>query len=183
MSPAASERRLAVIDEVVARLRDDVALRSWAGGSPDFRVDWVAARRSSHVARVEVRFPHGTRRLVVKVPRLRPGKTDKTLTTLSSVQRLPPGRSSRRLPARRDWRHRNDRVFPRDPGAVWNEVAGESLDAMARRATPGLPGAARLESLSARATPARGFGSFRLRRQWREGLYRWTILSSTWTCG
>ncbi len=139
-------RRPAVIDEVIDRLRDDPALRSWAGGAPQLRVDSVAVRRSSHLARVEAQSPHARRRLVVKVPTIKPGKTDKTLAHLDSA--VTAAKTLTTMFARDSGLGVAAVVayFPAIPAVVWDEVPGETLDAMARRATPGLPGSARLES-------------------------------------
>lgn len=147
MPSAASRTRPAAIDEVVDRLRDDPALRSWAGRAPDLRVDSLAVRRSSHLAWLEVRSSHATRRLVVKLPRIKPGKADRTLAHLESAVVASKALATTFAGDARLGVATVVAYFPAIPAVVWEEVPGETLDAMARRVTPGLPGTARLEAL------------------------------------
>ena len=70
-----SEHPAAVIDRAVERLQGDV-LPSLGSGPVVTRVLSVATRPFSYVARVESESPAATRRVIVKIPRLKPGKAD-----------------------------------------------------------------------------------------------------------
>ncbi len=111
------------------------------------RVLSVATRPFSYVARVESESPAATRRVIVKIPRLKPGKADGRVPRLklemAAAQALAftlkdeAGLSVPDVVA----------FYPEIPALVWGEVGGDTLDAMVNRTGRGIPGAARLARL------------------------------------
>jgi CRP-like cAMP-binding protein len=69
-----SEHPTAVIDQALARLQGD-PLFAFPGRNVVTRVLSVVTRPFSYVARVESESASATRRVIVKIPRLTPGKT------------------------------------------------------------------------------------------------------------
>jgi aminoglycoside phosphotransferase len=133
-----SEHPSAVIDQAVARLQgDDVVARVLS----------VATRPFSYVARVERETAVNRHRVIVKIPRLRPGKIDRRVPALklemAAAQTLAStlrGQTELSVP---------DVVafYPDIPALVWDEVAGETLEMLAARTARGLPGNAALARL------------------------------------
>jgi hypothetical protein len=96
---------------------------------------------------VEAGAPGTPRRLVVKVPRLVPGKAERRrlqlereVTAARSLVSTLEGHDDLSVPE-------PVAFYPDLPAVVWAEVGGETLDAMARRLARGIPSAARLERL------------------------------------
>ena len=143
-----SEHLTAVIDQAVARLQGDPLLSFTGGRQAVTRVLSVATRPFSYVARVESASAASTKRVIVKIPRLKPGKTDHRVPRLkleiAAAQALAftlKGETTLSVP---------DVVafYPEIPALVWGEVGGETLEAMAARVARGIPraeGLARLE--------------------------------------
>ena len=138
----------AVIDQAVARLQGDPLLSFTSGRRAVTRVLSVATRPFSYIARVESESAASTQRVIVKVPRLKPGKTDQRVARLkleiAAARALAftlKGETELSVP---------DVVafYPEIPALVWGEVGGETLEAMAARVARGIPsadGLARLE--------------------------------------
>ena len=134
-----AEHPTAVIDQAVARLSGEPLLPFDGGRQVVTRVLSVATRPFSYVARVERESDAATRRVIVKVPRLMPGKADRRVPRLkleiAAAQALAftlKGQSALSVP---------DVVafYPEIPALVWDEVAGETLEAMATRTARGRP--------------------------------------------
>ncbi|RPI56954.1 MAG: hypothetical protein EHM55_03535 [Acidobacteria bacterium] len=167
-----SEHSPAVVDEAIARVHGD-AQRFVEGGPVVTRVLSVATRPFSYVARVEsglsaatagapnaaaaLGWPAGApnaaaalgwpRRVIVKIPRLKPGKADGRVPRLkleiAAAKALAftlKGEAELSVP---------DVVafYPEIPALVWREVAGDTLEALAARHARGIPGAAGLARL------------------------------------
>jgi aminoglycoside phosphotransferase len=125
-----SEHPSAVIDQAIRRLQgDDVVARVLS----------VATRPFSYVARVERETAANRRRVVVKIPRLRPGKIDRRVPALklemAAAEALAftlRGQTELSVP---------DVVafYPDIPALVWDEVAGETLETLAARTARGVP--------------------------------------------
>ena len=142
-----SEYPSAVIDQAVARLQGDPLLPFTGGSDAVTRVLSVATRPFSYVARVESESAAATRRVIVKIPRLAPGKTDRRVPRLkleiAAAQALAftlKGETELSVP---------DVVafYPEIPALVWGEVGGNTLEAMAVRIARGVPNAAGLARL------------------------------------
>jgi len=136
----------AVVGQAIARFHGD-AERLVEGGQVVTRVLSVSTRPFSYVARVESGSSAATRRVVVKIPRLKPGKADgripKLKLEIAAAKALAftlKGETELSVP---------DVVafYPEIPALVWREVAGETLEALAARDARGVPGAARLARL------------------------------------
>ena len=137
----------AVIDQAVARLQGDPLLSFTSGRRAVTRVLSVATRPFSYVARVESESATSTTRVIVKIPRLKPGKTDQRVPRLkleiAAAQALAftlKGETELSVP---------DVVafYPEIPALVWGEVGGETLEAMAARVARGIPSADGLAQL------------------------------------
>jgi phosphotransferase family enzyme len=142
-----SEHPTAVIDQAVARLQGDPLLPFISGRQAVTRVLSVATRPFSYVARVESESAAATRRVIVKIPRLMPGKTDRRVPRLkleiAAAQALAhtlKDQAELSVP---------DVVafYPEIPALVWGEVGGETLETMAARTARGIPSAAALARL------------------------------------
>jgi hypothetical protein len=142
-----SESPSAVIDQAVARLQGDPLFSRSGGRDVVTRVLSVATRPFSYVARVERESAADTRRVIVKIPRSRPGKADRRVPALklemAAAEALAftlKGQSELSVP---------DVVafYPEIPALVWDEVAGETLETMAERLARGVPGNAALTRL------------------------------------
>ena len=142
-----SEHPAAVVDQAVARLQGDPLLPFISGRQAVTRVLSVATRPFSYVARVESESAAATRRVIVKIPRLKPGKADRRVPRLkleiAAAQALAhtlKDETELSVP---------DVVafYPEIPALVWGEVGGETLEAMAARNARGVPGKAELARL------------------------------------
>jgi hypothetical protein len=132
------EHPAAVIDQAIARLQGDPQLPH--GSDVVTRVLSIATRPFSYVARVERESEADTRRVIVKIPRLKPGKADRRVPALESEMAAAEAlRSTLRGQSRLSV---PDVVafYPEIPAIVWDEVAGETLETMAIRLARGLPG-------------------------------------------
>ena len=107
----------------------------------------LTSRPFSYVARVECGSSEPAQRVIVKIPKLKPGKTDQRVPKLkleiAAAQALAfalKGESQLSVP---------DVVafYPDIPALVWDEVAGETLEMLAARTARGLPGNAALARL------------------------------------
>jgi tRNA A-37 threonylcarbamoyl transferase component Bud32 len=134
-----AEHPTAVIDQAVARLASEPLLPFDRGRHVVTRVLSVATRPFSYVARVERESEAATKRVIVKIPRLKPGRTDRRVPKLkleiAAAQALAftlKGEAELSVP---------DVVafYPEIPALVWGEVGGETLEAMATRMARGFP--------------------------------------------
>jgi hypothetical protein len=113
----------------------------------DVRVLSVSARPFSDVARIELLLRGGAARLVAKIPRCRPGKTDRRVQQLErefeAARQLAVifrGEDGLGVP-------RALAFFPDVPALVWSEVQGITLDTMVPRLARGVPRADRIAVL------------------------------------
>jgi hypothetical protein len=134
--------------EVVDRLRAGGAV-SAGDGPVDVRVLSVSARPFSEVARLELLSRGGAARLVVKIPRCRPGKADRRLPQLErefeaarQLATIFQGHEGLGVPTA-------VALFRDVPAMVWSEVEGITLDRMVPRLARGVPRADRLAALEA----------------------------------
>jgi hypothetical protein len=141
------EHPTAVIDQAVSRLAGEPMWPFDNGRQVVTRVLSVATRPFSYVARVERESEAATRRVIVKVPRLMPGKADRRVPKLkleiAAAEALAftlKGETALSVP---------DVVafYPEIPALVWGEVGGETLEAMATRMARGLPSASEIARL------------------------------------
>jgi tRNA A-37 threonylcarbamoyl transferase component Bud32 len=142
-----AEHLTAVIDQAVARLAGEPMLPFDGGREVATRVLSVVTRPFSYVARVERETDTARSRVIVKVPRLKPGKADQRVSRLKleiaaaeAIALTLKGQAALSVP---------DVVafFPEIPALVWGEVAGETLEAMTTRLARGRPAAAALARL------------------------------------
>jgi hypothetical protein len=142
-----AEHPTAVIDQAVARLAGEPMLPFGSGRQVVTRVLSVATRPFSYVARVERETDAATRRVIVKVPRLMPGKADRRVPRLkleiAAAEALAftlKGQATLSVP---------DVVafYPDIPALVWDEVAGDTLETMATRTARWRPAAAEMTRL------------------------------------
>jgi hypothetical protein len=135
-----------VVDRAVERLRGDVL--PFMGGAPAVtRLLSVATRPFSYVARVESASPALRRRVVVKIPRLKPGKADGRVPRLK-LEMAAAQALAFTLKDEADLSVPDVVAFyPEIPALVWGEVPGETLEAMVARLGRGVPGAAALARL------------------------------------
>ena len=148
--PAASilspvEHAPTLIDQAIERLRDERLPFTKDPG--DTRVLSIASRPFSYVARVECGSTEAARRVIVKIPKLKAGRTDQRVPKLkleiAAAQALAfalKGESELSVP---------DVVafYPEIPALVWAEVSGETLESVATRYAKGVPGRAALARL------------------------------------
>lgn len=136
----------AVLDRAVERLQGDV-IPTMGSGPVVTRVLSVAERPFSYVARVESESPAAKRRVIVKIPRLKPGKADarvpKMKLEIAAAHALAftlKGEAGLSVP---------DVVafYPEIPALVWGEIGGDTLEALVAREGRGVPGPARLARL------------------------------------
>lgn len=145
--PFTAERTSTDISRTVSRLRESGAVLSGAGAPVTARVMTVWARPFSDVARVELQWPTGTKRVIAKIPRCKPGKADRRR------QQLEHEFTSSRFLASTFAGEMGLGVaevvayYPDVPALVWGEVEGVTLGAMAARQARGIPSEARLLQL------------------------------------
>ena len=128
----------------VARLQDDL---SRDGVPVTARVLSAWTRPFSEVARIELQSAGGTRRVIAKVPRCRPGRTDRRLQQLEKEHKSA-GYLASTFEGEDNLGVAEVVAFYRDvPALVWVEVEGTTLASMVARLARGIPGAGRLAQL------------------------------------
>ena len=141
-----SEHPTVVVDQALARLQGD-PLFTFPGRNVVTRVLSVVTRPFSYVARVESESASATRRVIVKIPRLMPGKTDRRIPRL----KLEMAAAEALAFTLKDQSHLSVpevvAFYPEIPALVWGEVGGETLEALATRTARGVPRAAALANL------------------------------------
>jgi len=134
------------LGRTVARLQEDLS----SDGVPvTARVLSVWTRPFSEGARIELRSAAGTRRVIAKIPRSKPGKADRRLHQLEKEWT-----SARYLASTFEGEDglgvAEVVAFYRDvPALVWAEVDGTPLASLVARQARGIPGAERLARLEA----------------------------------
>jgi hypothetical protein len=142
MSPSRSIE----LSSVIARLQDELS----RGGVPvTARVVSAWTRPFSEGARIELHSAGGTRRVIAKIPRCRPGKVDRRLPQLE--REWASAGSLAAIFAGEDALGVAQVVaFYRDvPALVWAEVEGTTLASLVEHLGRGMPGAGRLRRLEA----------------------------------
>jgi tRNA A-37 threonylcarbamoyl transferase component Bud32 len=142
-----SEHPPAVIDQAIARLQRDCLQPFADDRAVVTRVLSFATRPFSYVARVERESSVATRRVIVKVPRLLPGKTDRRVPRLAqevaaarTLAATLEGESGLSVPG-------VVAFYPEIPALVWDEIDGATLEAMVTRFARGIPDPTGLERL------------------------------------
>ena len=153
--PFAARSSSTDISRTVSRLREGGAIPLNDGAPVTARVMSVWARPFSEVARVELRWPTGVRRVIAKIPRCKPGKADRRLKQLeheftssrflASTFSGETGLGVAEVLA----------YYPDIPALVWGEVEGVTLGVMAARQARGIPSESRLLQIE---TACRGAG-------------------------
>jgi hypothetical protein len=135
-----TEQPRLIVDRVIARLEQDAMLSNADGRAAVIRVLSVTMRPFSIIARVEIESGTARRRVIVKFPRLKPGKPD------LRVARLEHERATAQTLAAMFKGHSGLGVadvvafYPEIPALIWAEVDGMTLEEMTRGLACGLPG-------------------------------------------
>jgi hypothetical protein len=144
-----AERPVAAVEQTLARLREDGAIALPDGGALSARVLSVATRPFSYVAWIEVCHPGGSRRVVAKIPRVRPGRTHRGLEQLQREYTAAHDLASTFGGERQLGVPDVVAFYPEVPALVCDEVEGATLSALIADGARGIPGAERLSRLEA----------------------------------
>ena len=142
-----TENPTTAVSRALVRLREDRSLPFSHDAAVAIRTLSVSTRPSSHVARIEVRSPTGTRRVIAKIPRGAQAKADRRLQQLEAEFQATRFLASIFKDEAELGVPEVVAFYSDVPALVCAEVGGATLDRIAERSARGIPCAARLAQL------------------------------------